>query len=188
MSKIVVVTGMPGVGKTTVLDKALELANREGADFKCVNYGDFMFEIVKKEGLAEKRDDMRRLQPDVQKRVQKQAGKSISEMGGNIIVDTHSTIKTPNGYLPGLPEWVLKELLPTNIVLIEADPKEITKRRKGDKSRVRDDEMESSMEEHQSMNRSVAMSYAMYTGATVKIIVNLELEKAVNELAELLKG
>ncbi|MDY6864951.1 MAG: adenylate kinase [Halobacteriota archaeon] len=188
MSKIVVITGMPGVGKTTVLEGALEMANKEGADFRCVNYGDVMFETVQKEGLAEVRDDMRRLEPEVQKRVQKLAASSISEAGGNTIVDTHATIKTPKGYLPGLPEWVLKALQPTNIVLIEADPKEIASRRKGDSSRVRDDELESSMEEHQSINRAVAMSYAMYTGATVKIIMNHDLDTAVRELADLLKN
>lgn len=187
MSKVVVVTGIPGVGKTTVLDGALEQANKEGENFTCVNYGDAMFEIVKKEGLAEKRDEMRKLPDDVQKKVQKQAAKEIAQREGNKIVDTHCTIKTPKGYLPGLPEWVLKEIGLTQFVLIEADPKEIAKRRSGDKSRQRDEEFEVSIDEHQKMNRAISMSYAMYSGAPVMIIENAELEKAVSDLAEALK-
>jgi adenylate kinase len=30
----------------------------------------------------------------------------------NVIVDTHCTVKTPKGYMPGLPAWVLKEIKP----------------------------------------------------------------------------
>ena len=187
VAKVVVVTGIPGVGKTTVLDGALELVNEEGGNFSYANYGDAMFEIVKKEGLAEKRDDMRKLPDDVQKRIQKQAAKEISQRAGNKIVDTHCTIKTPKGYLPGLPKWVLEELCLTQFVLIEADPKEIAKRRSRDKSRKRDEELEGSISEHQEMNRAVSMSYAMFSGAPVKIIENAELKKAVIELAEALK-
>ena len=187
MSKVVVVTGIPGVGKTTVLNGALEKVNEEGGNFTCVNYGDVMFEIVKKEGLVKERDDMRKLSGDVQKRVQKQAAKEISQREGNKIVDTHCTIKTPKGYLPGLPKWVLEDLGLTQFILIEADPKEIAKRRSRDKSRTRDEELETSIIEHQEMNRAISMSYAMFTGALVKIIENAELNKAVEELTEALR-
>ena len=79
---------------------------------------------------------------------------------GNVIVDTHCTIKTPQGYMPGLPEWVLRELKPTSIVLVEADPGEIYGRRARDTTRNRDPDSKEQIAEHQFMNRAAAMAYA----------------------------
>ena len=43
----------------------------------------------------------------------------------NIIIDTHMSIKSPAGYLPGLPAWVLTELMVSSYFLIESTPEEI---------------------------------------------------------------
>ena len=66
----------------------------------------------------EDRDSLRKLSPDLQKEVQKNAAQSIREKSeqSNIIVDTHCTIKTPSGFLPGLPKWVLDQLKPDMFV------------------------------------------------------------------------
>ena len=167
--KVVVVAGIPGSGSTTVLKKALE-----NLDYVHVNYGDVMLEIAQKMGLVEDRDSMRKLSPDVQKKVQRKAAKSIRERAeeNNIIVDTHCTIKTPLGFLPGLPKWVLDELQPDQFVLIEADGDEILMRRISDTTRTRDMEKLKDINLHQQMNRAVSMAYAALTGATVQIIEN----------------
>ena len=113
-NKVVVIVGVPGVGSTTVTTKAVEELKKEGVEYKIVNFGTVTFEIAKEEGLVEHRDQLRKLPPETQKKIQKLAGKRIAEMAkeSNIVVDTHSTIKTPKGYLPGLPAWVLEELNP----------------------------------------------------------------------------
>lgn len=186
--KVAALTGVPGVGKTTVTEKALEKIDK---NYEVVNYGDKMLEVAKENELVENRDQMRKLDPETQREIQAQAGEEISEMAEEkpIIVDTHSTIKTPNGYLPGMPEWVLRPLEPELIVCVEADPEEIVERRKKD-SDIREREIESSteLEEHQSMNKSAAAAYSMITGATVKIIKNHDnsLESASDELSEAL--
>lgn len=186
--KVAVLTGVPGVGKTTVTEKALDKIDKE---YQIVNYGDKMLEVAKDAGLVEDRDQMRKLDPEQQREIQKQAGEEISLMAEKkpVIVDTHSTIKTPNGYLPGLPEWVLRPLDPELIVCVEADEEEIIERRKKD-SDIREREIESKekLKEHQFMNRSAASSYSMITGATVKIIKNHDgsLDKAGKELSEAL--
>jgi adenylate kinase len=87
-------------------------------------------------------------------------------------VDTHCSIKTPTGYLPGLPAWVLTELEPSAIVLVEADPKEILRRRQGDATRKRDDDSVAAIAEHQEYNRRFAAAYATLTGATVHTVLN----------------
>jgi adenylate kinase len=184
--KMVVITGIPGSGSTTVLNKVLE-----SIDYVNVNYGDVMIKIAREEGIVEDRDSLRKLSPQVQKEIQKKAAKSIREMAeeSNIIVDTHCTIKTPAGFLPGLPKWVLEELQPDMFILIEADNDEILMRRLNDKTRIRDMEKIGDIELHQEMNRATAMSYAVLTGATVKIIKNHDnrLEEPVEEMLNTLK-
>ncbi|MEE8358518.1 MAG: adenylate kinase [Candidatus Hydrothermarchaeales archaeon] len=171
MMKVVVVTGTPGVGKTTVLNHSLEVV---GGSYKVVNFGDVMIEVAKRDGIVEDRDDLRKQEPEVQKEIQRQAGKRIAEMAleSNIIVDTHCTIKTPKGYLPGLPVWVLEELRPDTIILVEADPADIVSRRVGDPTRTRDAEDISMLTEHQEINRAIAVAYSVLTGATVKLVKN----------------
>ena len=184
--KVVVIAGIPGSGSTTVLSKVLE-----ELDYLHVNYGDVMLEIAKGSGLVDNRDDLRKLSPDVQKEVQKNAAQSIREKSeqSNIIVDTHCTINTPSGFLPGLPKWVLDQLKPDMFILLEADGDEILKRRISDTTRNRDSERLKDIELHQEMNRAASMAYAVLTGATVKIIENHDnkVDEAVNEMVKTLK-
>jgi adenylate kinase len=186
--KVVIVTGTPGAGKTTVLNGAIEkLKDR----YEIINYGDEMFRIASERKLVQHRDEMRKLSPEVQKDIQKLAAESIAERSKEIsvIVDTHSTIKTPKGYLPGLPIWVIEKLNPDQIILVEADPDEIIIRRLKDATRERDAEYIKDVEEHQLINRATAMAYAIQTGATVKLIKNHDgkLEEAVEEMEEVLR-
>lgn len=184
--KVVVVAGIPGSGSTTVLGNALK-----DLDYLHVNYGDVMLEIAQKEGLVEDRDSIRKLSPDIQKEIQRKAAKNIRERSkeSNIIVDTHCTIKTPKGFLPGLPNWVLEELQPDMFILLEADGDEILMRRINDTTRIRDMEKLKEIELHQEMNRAASMAYAVITGATVKIIENHDnkLETSVEEMINTLK-
>jgi adenylate kinase len=184
--KVIVIAGIPGSGSTTVLSKVLE-----ELDYLHVNYGDVMLEIAKDDGLVDNRDDLRKLSPDIQKEVQKNAAQSIRDKSEqcNIIVDTHCTINTPSGFLPGLPKWVLDQLKPDMFILLEADGDEILKRRISDTTRNRDSERLKDIELHQEMNRAASMAYAVLTGATVKIIENHDnkLDEAVDEMVKTLK-
>ena len=185
---VIVVTGTPGVGKTTVLKTALENTSTE---YGVVNYGDVMLEEAKRRGVRD-RDEMRRLSPEIQRDIQRKAAQEIATKAEDkgIIVDTHCTIKTPSGYLPGLPVWVLDALKPEKIVLIEAEPEEIMNRRMKDTTRIRDADVLSEIEEHQLVNKATAMAYAALTGATVKIIRNSDnkLTEASQQLIDVLEG
>ncbi|HJJ55842.1 MAG TPA: adenylate kinase [Methanocorpusculum sp.] len=187
--KKIIITGVPGVGKTTVIEKAISKINSEGLDYKCINFGTFMFETALKQNLVNDRDEMRKLDRKIQKELQQCAATTIAEMNGNIVIDTHSSVKTPKGYLPGLPEWVITRLMPDIIVLIESDKDQILLRRLSDQERNRDMEGTKSIYEHQTMNRAFAASYAMLTGCTVKMITNADnlIDKAVDELIETLR-
>ena len=160
---MVVLTGIPGSGSTTLLNKALE-----EVDYVHLNYGDIMTEIE----------------------IQEKAAKRIKERSEseNVIVDTHCTINTPSGFLPGLPIWVLNELQPNLFVMIEANPDEIIYRRLNDDTRSRDIERAKDIQLHQEMNRAASMAYATLTGATVKIIENHDnhLPSTVSKLVDVL--
>ncbi len=176
-----VITGVPGVGKTSVMDGVAKKKS-----LNTVNYGTVMFEVAKAKGLAENRDQMRKLPVQSQKDIQEKAAEKIYEMG-EIIINTHCTIKTPAGYYPGLPERVLRKLRPDRIIIVEATIEEITKRRSKDKSRTRDADSEAEIEEHQMMNRYAAMAYATLSRASVKIVFNHDngLDAAVEEIMKI---
>jgi adenylate kinase len=180
---IIVVTGIPGVGKTTVMKKAAE-----GMDIQFVTFGTVMVDIAMEQGLVKDRDDMRKLTLEQQKELQIKSAEKIASMG-NVILDTHCTVKTPKGYMPGLPEWVVKRINPLAIVVVEADSEEIYNRRAKDTTRNRDPDTKEEIHEHQMINRAAAMAYAALTGATVKIVFNHDdaLDAAVKQASPVLK-
>jgi len=180
---VIVVTGIPGVGKTTVMKRAAE-----GIEIEFVTFGTVMIELAKEMGYVENRDDMRKLSLQQQKELQIKSAEKVAQME-NVILDTHCTVKTPKGYMPGLPEWVIKKLNPTSIVLVEADPEEIFNRRAKDTTRDRDPDTIEQINEHQQINRAAAMAYAAQSGATVKIIFNHDnaIDEAVKQAEPVVK-
>ncbi|NJE00658.1 adenylate kinase [Thermococcus sp. JdF3] len=188
MPFVVMITGIPGVGKSTITKLALK---KSRAKFRLVNFGDLMFDEAVGAGLVRHRDEMRKLDPNVQKELQMKAARRIVEMSQRepVLIDTHATIRTPVGYLLGFPREVIEVINPNFIVIIEAAPSEILGRRLRDLKRDRDVETEEQIQRHQDLNRAAAVSYAMHSNALIKIIENHEdkgLREAVHELVEVL--
>ena len=184
--KLGIVTGIPGVGKTTVLSKVSEILQEKSIPYKIVNYGDYMLNTAIKNGYVNNRDEIRKLSVDKQKELQTLAARKIvedlSELGKNGLgfVDTHAVIRTPSGYLPGLPKYVIEVLSPNVIFLLESDPKIILDRQKRDNSRVRADYSDVNIiNEVLSFARYSAMASAVLVGASVKIVINQEGDPSV---------
>jgi adenylate kinase len=191
MPKVVILTGVPASGGTTVTKKAIEVLEGHGQQLTMVTYSDVMLEEASRRGWANARDDIRKLDPSEQRDLQKTAARSISEMDSTgLVVDTHATVRTLRGYLPGLPTWVLDELKPELIIVVESAPGEIIRRRNADKSRQRDAQDAMAVQQHQDVNKAICMAYAAYSGATVKILQNPDgrLDEAVAELVLTLQG
>ncbi len=176
----VIVTGVPGVGKSSVM---------EGVSKRflvpIVSYGTVMFEEAKARKLVETRDEMRKLPAETQRGVQAKAAERIGAMA-DAIIDTHCLIKTREGYLPGIPMTVLTLIAPHAVVLVEAPSAQIFGRRAKDPTRSRDPDSESAIEEHQRLNRAAACAMAVVSGATVKVVPNLDggVDDAVAVLSE----
>lgn len=180
---MIIVMGLPGAGKSTVLSAA------NGTGYTMLNYGDLMFSIAQKKFGIARRDDLRKLDPEKQKEVQSAVGDELSRMEGKILLDTHCSISTLNGYLPGLPLPLLSKLKVEQLILITAPASEILVRRQSDKTRVRDAETLESILEHEAMNLSLLAAYAFATGAPCAIISNRQgkLQGAQEKLIALLR-
>ncbi|MEE6245860.1 MAG: adenylate kinase [Thermoproteota archaeon] len=179
-SKRVIIVGIPGVGKTTVITTVFNKLTEQQVNTKHMVFGTAMFEEAQKIGVTE-RDDMRKLSTDKQKQLQISAATSISKHEDDIVlVDTHLFIKTPNGYLPGLPDYILKALSPTHVILIEGTSEEVIKRRQNDPTRARDAATAYSVELENSIARSMLSTCSILTGATINIIRN---EQGQSDLA-----
>ena len=173
---MVIVTGIPGAGKSTVCRELLALASERDVKVSVLNYGDVMMEIMAEKGRELHRDDIRKMGMAIQKEVQAEAAAKLAEAAeraeGHVIIDTHMIVKTGFGYLPGLPKHVLEALRPDLLVLIEASPQEIAERRPKDADRRRDVRTIEELEEELAFSRMVASACSVFTGAPVAIIMN----------------
>jgi adenylate kinase len=182
----VVIVGIPGAGKTTVVERVV--AMYRGA--RLANFGTFMFEAGVSQKLVKNRDELRRLTVDKQRRLQKIAAARIARMKEKlVVVDTHLFIRTPEGFWPGLPFDVVRAMKPTHFVLVEATPDEIAKRRSTDTTRYRDAVTTESLEDELSFARSFLTVCSTLTGAPMSIVRNAQgkQELVARSLAEMLE-
>jgi len=163
----IVLVAVPGSGKTTIMN----LVKQRLPDVKIINYGDVMLEIARQRFGIQHRDEMRKKIPvDEYRKIQEEAAEYIASLPGDVIIDTHASIKILGGYYPGLPNRVISKLKPEVILLIEYDPKDILERRKKDPERFRDDETEEEIEMHQQANKYYAFAAANVGESTVHIL------------------
>ena len=183
----VVILGIPGVGKSTIVQKLTQ--SLRGS--RVVNYGSIMLEEGLKMKWAKKRDALRRLPVEKQKQLQRLAAASISKLKDPIVVvDTHLFIRTKEGFWPGIPFDVARALKPTHLVLVEATTKEISSRRASDKTRYRDSVTDSSLKEELTLAREFLTVCSTITGAPMLIVANADGKsaKVAGEIASVLQG
>ena len=173
-SKKVIVVGIPGVGKTTVVSKVVEKLNALNKSVSVHSFGTVMFEEAKENGLKD-RDDLRKLTVEEQKNLQKKAAEKIAEHQENIvIIDTHAFISTKEGYYPGLPHYVIQILKPTHFIAVSAKPDEIYNRRTNDDTRDRDIISIGSIKEELDVQDAMLSSCSVLSGSPMKVVLNTE--------------
>jgi adenylate kinase len=174
MRGTIIVAGIPGVGKTTILKQLETVAQERKVPLKIVNFGNVMNDLFKKNGKEIHRDRMRREDIATQARVQEQAARNIAKTPGNsaLVVDTHMFVRTVDGIWPGTPRKVLEQLQPDMIVLIEAEPEEIAKRRTEDSTRYRDSGSVEDAKADLQWSRYMASVNAVLAGVPIQIVHN----------------
>jgi adenylate kinase len=187
--KIVIIVGVPGVGKSTIISNATSTLQNKGTTLSRVVFGSVMFEEAKKLGIND-RDQIRKLTVDVQQRLQNMAADHITSLNDLLlVVDTHLFIKTQSGYYPGLPMNLILKLNPERLILITANPEEILNRRKNDSTRTRDLISDDEIKRDIEVSLSMISSLSILTGAPFEIIHNHDnmIDSATSLLVELLE-
>ena len=183
-NKRIILVGIPGVGKTTILKKMVDILKDHNKTVHVVSFGTLMFEVAKENGLKD-RDELRHLPVDRQQHLQKLAAEKIAAYDEQVvIVDTHAFINSPEGYYPGLPEHVLKIIKPTNFVSVSAKPEEIYNRRMTDETRNRDKITLSTINKELDIQSAMISACTVLTGSPVKHILNREgkIDEAIDKI------
>ncbi len=173
---VVVVTGVPGVGKTTLCRRV-----SEDLGYKYVNYGDLMLDIAKSKDLASTDFEMFKLDIDTQQEIWEGAALKIKEMKG-ALVDLHGIDQSPIGYILSLPIEIIS---PDIIVVIESSRDNILQRRHNDtKERIID--TIKSLKEHMGMLRTSMAVCSAIMGCNLIILNNDDFEDCFVKLKNLL--
>jgi len=196
LKSLVIVVGLPGVGKSTVLGELEKEASKQGLKIQIVNYGTVMMSLAEESGRqVAHRDEMRKRSTSFQRELQAEAARRIASMAeafdGVTLVDTHMIVKAGSGYLPGLPSHVLSLLKPSLIALIEAPSDSILARRLKDAEiRERETPVAEEVEFEIQLSRVMAAACSALTGAPMMVVENLEGKagEAAGRLLEAIKG
>ena len=173
-SKKVVIVGIPGVGKTTIVLKVLEMLKAKKVSASVSIFGTIMFEEAKKKGIKS-RDELRRLSVPEQKELQSMAAEKIASITDDVvIVDTHAFISTKEGFYPGLPHNVLEILMPDIFIIITAKPEEIYNRRMKDTTRDRDIVSIDAIKKELDVTSAMLSTCSILCGSPIKMVLNSE--------------
>ena len=189
-SKRVIIGGIPGVGKTSVISSAVKFIRKKGQNARVVVFGTEMFEEAKRTAGVKNRDELRKLAVKDQRRLQDMTARRIAEMQDSIvIVDTHIFVRTGEGYYyPGLPLHLLEIIKPSSFVMIVANASEIVNRRKKDTSRLRDDISTEQVQYEIDTSKLMVATCSILTGAPFIIVANNDnkMDEAVSGVAKVL--
>ena len=172
--KKVVIVGIPGVGKTSLVTRIVELLNGDKQRASVHSYGTVMMDEAEIKQISD-RDNLRHLPVSQQKELQKQAATKISELTDDVVfIDTHAFISTKEGFYPGLPYHVIQILEPTHLIAISARPEEIYNRRMKDDSRNRDKISIEAIKKELAVQDAMLSSCSVLSGSPMKVILNNE--------------
>jgi adenylate kinase len=183
-SKKIIVVGIPGVGKTTLINKIAEIIKDHNKSVNVTNFGTIMFEVAKENGLNN-RDELRKLPISEQRKLQKIAAEKLSKIDDDVvIIDTHAYIKTPAGFNPGLPYYVLQIIEPSLFISITAKTEEIYNRRMKDSTRNREIVSTTEIKKELDIQSAMMSACAVLSGSPLKSVLNREgkLEEAATQI------
>jgi adenylate kinase len=185
MTKRVIIVGIPGVGKSTVITNILNTLSKQGVDVKMAEFGTIMFEQAKKLLSIKNRDELRKLSLEQQRSLQEITANYIFSLSNEIvIIDTHLFINTIEGYYPGIPYKLLNILNPSNLILLTANSDEVYERRKTDFARQRDMISADDISNELNISKIMIASSSIFSGCPFLIVSNNngQLEEAASRI------
>lgn len=216
MSKVYLLAGISGVGKSSVVSRALEileeiksqselqrsinavlgkgrLSSEEVSRLRRLvveraNFGEILFSIAKKKRLVDEKAELGDL-PDAKiQSLQRAAVTRIKKMKGTVLVDLHLTVRTSRGIVAGLPISSAKALSPEVIILLQAPAEEVFRRRMKDR-KTQDTRQPLTLEglkEHMAYDQAAAICIATVAGIRVTTIKNSVIDDAAYEVVRAL--
>ncbi|MBI5681339.1 MAG: AAA family ATPase [Methanobacterium sp.] len=175
---VVIVTGVPGVGKTTICRR---ISGTLGYEY--VNYGDLMLSIAKSRDLASTDIEMFSLDMETQHEIWKSTALKIKEKK-NVLVDLHGVDQSLIGYIISLPVEIIK---PDIIFVIESLEDKILKQRNKD-TKIRIVDNIKSLKEHMGILRNTMAICSVLFACNLVIMKNDDLEECLNKMENILNN
>jgi len=216
MSKVYLLAGISGVGKSSVVSRALEILEEiksqselqrsidavlgkgrlspdevrklRRLNVERANFGEILFSIAKKRGLVDEKTELGGL-PDARiQSLQRAAVTRIKKMTGTVLVHLHLTVRTPRGIVAGLPISSAKALSPEVIILLQAPAEEVFRRRMKDQKEqdTRRPLTLEDLKEHMAYDQAAAICIATVAGIRVTTIRNSVVDDAAYEVVRAL--
>lgn len=187
MTKLILFTGTPGAGKSTILNKIT--ANGGDKKFKTINLGTEMLNIAKAKFHINDRDEVRKLGDKDTIEIRNAIMQEIINSKQDTIIDTHASVKHGRRYRPGFSIDELQEIRISAIIYIDATSEEVLRRRLADTTRKRENDTIAEIDEWRSVNISIISTFAVYLNIPIYIIYNKEgrLEEAAEEVKKITK-
>jgi adenylate kinase len=170
MTKLILVTGTAGAGKSTILAKVAKGERK----VKVINLGTEMLTILKEKFKITDRDKIRNLDDKNTILVRNEIMQKIIATKEDAIIDTHASVKQGRRYRPGFSIDELKKIRISAIIYIDATSEEILERSATDGSRQRAYETVAEIDEWRSVNISIISTFAVYLNIPIYIIYNQE--------------
>ena len=173
---VVVVTGVPGVGKTSLCRKI-----SKELEYNYVNYGDLMLEIARSRDLASTDQEMFSLPIEEQYEIWKTAALIIKGLN-QVIIDLHGLDQSKIGYILSLPVEII---YPDIIMVIEASEDKIFFRRHKDhKERIEDTTV--TLKEHKWLLRTTMAICSVIFGCNLAVLKNDNFEDCLIQMRNIL--
>ena len=169
MTKLILVTGTAGAGKSTVLSKIAEL---NAGKLRVINLGSEMLDVAKAKFGITDRDKLRLIDDKTTIAIRNEIMQRIISTKQDTIIDTHASIKKGRRYRPGFSIDELQKIRISAIVYIDATSEEILNRSKADSGRTRAYETVVEIDEWRGVNISIISTFAVYLNIPLYIIYN----------------
>src|SRR5271170_2910053 len=156
MTKLILVTGTAGAGKSTILSRVA----KEEKKVTVINLGTEMLNILKEKFNITDRDKIRTLDDKNTILVRNSILQKIIETKRDAIIDTHASVKQGRRYRPGFSIDELQKVRISAIIYIDATSEEILERSMQDNGRQRAYDTIAEIDEWRSVNISIISTFA----------------------------